>query len=321
MTIQSQFLPNSFQVPNIVIDNVMHQLSSTQFKLYMFVYRHTYGFRDNTDRKRALSLSTFLDGYTSKKGYKFNGVGVSKPTLVSNLKQLVKAGWLNKEKSETADVWSINLEPVGGKETLPVVVKKLYRGGKETLPVGGKETLPNEITVLVKDNSKDNKEVSDIKMSGQIPKDAFQVSNQKLLPATIPEIDSLTEETKQVEKTEHELIVDCIKAWDSAQTFPAMGQGNIYGHRYNRNVMKDILKLGATAEDVKAFTEQKGQHKHVTMYMVSNDFFKWWSDKKQSEVVPLVADKPIERYPGWKQEDIDEHEQEWDDLYKLFGDK
>ncbi|MDG6857184.1 hypothetical protein [Glaesserella parasuis] len=39
----SKFIPNSFQVPNAVVDELMSVLSGAEFKCYMLVVRQTTG--------------------------------------------------------------------------------------------------------------------------------------------------------------------------------------------------------------------------------------------------------------------------------------
>lgn len=104
--------------------------------------------------------------YTGSLSYTMDWLGVSKPTAIKLFKSLVGKGLFIKESSKENNVSSCRYMAVskpdftennddngggkvddGGKETLQGVVKKLYRGGKETLLGGGKETLPNNTNI------------------------------------------------------------------------------------------------------------------------------------------------------------------------------
>lgn len=54
----SKFIPNSFQVPNAVIDELMAELSGAELKVYLLVLRKTKGWNKETD---AISVSQFME--------------------------------------------------------------------------------------------------------------------------------------------------------------------------------------------------------------------------------------------------------------------
>jgi len=43
-------LPNTTQVPNIVLDRCMASMSGAEIKVVLYVVRRTYGFRSTSDR-------------------------------------------------------------------------------------------------------------------------------------------------------------------------------------------------------------------------------------------------------------------------------
>lgn len=54
----SKFIPNSFQVPNAVVDELMAELSGAELKIYLFVLRKTKGWNKEAD---AISVSQFME--------------------------------------------------------------------------------------------------------------------------------------------------------------------------------------------------------------------------------------------------------------------
>lgn len=54
----SKFIPNSFQVPNSVVDELMAELSGAELKIYLFVLRKTKGWNKEAD---AISVSQFME--------------------------------------------------------------------------------------------------------------------------------------------------------------------------------------------------------------------------------------------------------------------
>lgn len=70
--------------------------------------------------------------------------GCSRPTAIETLKKLKDRGLIYKRELIENNVKMCQYTAImgGGKESL-LPVKKLYRGGKETIPGGGKENLPN----------------------------------------------------------------------------------------------------------------------------------------------------------------------------------
>lgn len=54
----SKFIPNSFQVPNAVIDELMAELTGAELKCYLYVLRKTKGWNKESD---AISVSQFME--------------------------------------------------------------------------------------------------------------------------------------------------------------------------------------------------------------------------------------------------------------------
>lgn len=92
----SKFIPNAFQIPNSVVDELMAEMSGVELKCYLFVIRKTKGWNKEYD---AISLTQFI---------KFTGAG--KTAVVDALKNLVELGLLVKKTGvRNTSVYAINL--------------------------------------------------------------------------------------------------------------------------------------------------------------------------------------------------------------------
>jgi hypothetical protein len=112
----TSYIPNSFQTPNAIVDDLMQHLSGNELKVFLFTVRHIYGFQDKIERGQAyISVTMYEKGYS-----KFNGVGLSRPTIVSILKELTDYGVLVPvgEPTQFGQLWSIGEKPdINGLET------------------------------------------------------------------------------------------------------------------------------------------------------------------------------------------------------------
>ncbi len=91
----SKFIPNSFIIPNSVVDELMAEMSGVELKCYLFVIRKTKGWNKEYD---AISLTQFV---------KFTGAG--KTAVIDALKNLVDLGLLVKKTGvRNTSVYAIN---------------------------------------------------------------------------------------------------------------------------------------------------------------------------------------------------------------------
>lgn len=90
------FIPNSFQVPNVVIDELMADLSLGELKCYLVTIRKTKGWNKECD---AISISQFM-----------KLTGLSNRVVIQACKSLVEHGLLVKRKGpRSINVFSINM--------------------------------------------------------------------------------------------------------------------------------------------------------------------------------------------------------------------
>lgn len=104
----SKFIPNSFQVPNAVIDELMSVLSGAEFKCYMLVVRQTTGWNKQKD---AVSISQMMEKCS-----------LSNRGVIDACEKLIELGLLTKSKGfRGMNVFSVNFDKVATCElTSPV---------------------------------------------------------------------------------------------------------------------------------------------------------------------------------------------------------
>jgi phage replication O-like protein O len=83
-------IPNSTQIPDVILDRWMAELSGAEFKVLLYIARRTYGFGKESDN---ISLTQIAQGITRRDGSILDrGTGVSRPTIVRALKALEERG-------------------------------------------------------------------------------------------------------------------------------------------------------------------------------------------------------------------------------------
>src|SRR5262249_32283622 len=108
-------IPNSTQIPDVILDHWMAELSGAEFKVLLYIARRTYGFGKASD---SISLTQIAQGITRRDGAILDrGTGISRPTVVRALKVLEERGAVLRKTnlSETGrefeeNTYSINLD-------------------------------------------------------------------------------------------------------------------------------------------------------------------------------------------------------------------
>ncbi|MFC1121866.1 replication protein [Pasteurella multocida] len=91
----NKFIPNSFQVPNAVIDELMSQMSGAELKCYLAVIRKTKGWNKEED---AISITQLMEV-----------TGLSNRRVIDACNSLVESGLLNqKTGARNTKIFSIN---------------------------------------------------------------------------------------------------------------------------------------------------------------------------------------------------------------------
>lgn len=82
--------PNTTPVPDQLIDELMAELSGSQFKVVIYIVRRTLGFKKNADD---ISLDQMVNGIKRADGSVLdNGTGLNKDTVINAVKSLVEKG-------------------------------------------------------------------------------------------------------------------------------------------------------------------------------------------------------------------------------------
>jgi hypothetical protein len=109
-----KLIPNSTQLPNILLDHLFPFLSESELRAVLYIARRTYGFQKEKD---GIGLGQFTDGITKADGTIMDhGAGIKRTTAIRTLKILDKAGIINVkrakmgEKGRKENIYSLNLD-------------------------------------------------------------------------------------------------------------------------------------------------------------------------------------------------------------------
>lgn len=141
----SKLIPNSTQIPNIILDFIIPGIPSAETKCLLYICRRTYGFHKEKDR---ISLTQFVKGITSRAdGEKLdNGTGLSRPSVVEALRNLTGSGLVISTKDKRGNSFELNCELLVDKYVEKGVVKKINQLRKLTR--SSKESLPKQVKLL-----------------------------------------------------------------------------------------------------------------------------------------------------------------------------
>jgi len=168
---ENNYIPNSFQTPNIVVDELLYLLKGGEFKVYMFAIRHVYGWRNEIERGYShMSYSMIEDGYEASTGTKFHGTGLSRQSITTALNALVEYRLLIKVKTDYDNVkgqaYAIGQDPdIEGLQRRagiePEVVKKLDPPNQEVVKKLDYPQSKNETTPSLKIRHKQTQQTQD----------------------------------------------------------------------------------------------------------------------------------------------------------------
>ena len=103
----SKFIPNAFQIPNSVIDELLAKLTCAELKCYLFVVRKTKGWNKESD---SISVSQFM-----------NVTGLSNRSVITACESLVEMGLLERSGGErklnTYSVKAFDISQTGEKSS------------------------------------------------------------------------------------------------------------------------------------------------------------------------------------------------------------
>src|SRR5262249_52982608 len=85
-------IPNSTQIPDVILDHWMSELSGAEFKVLLYVARRTYGFGKESDN---ISINQMAEGIKRRDGSNLDhGTGLSRSGVKSACNSLIQRGLL-----------------------------------------------------------------------------------------------------------------------------------------------------------------------------------------------------------------------------------
>ncbi len=144
----SSLIANTFQVPNILVDELIAELTGNELKCYLFIVRKTRGWNKESD---TISVSQFCDA-----------LKISNRSAIDSCRGLVEKGLIiQKIEYRKSTIFSLSdikkpckpdekTSPVAGEKTSPqeeTLVKKLHQHGEKTSPVAGEKTSHTKDTI------------------------------------------------------------------------------------------------------------------------------------------------------------------------------
>ena len=176
-------IPNSTQIPNVILDKIIPGISEADARCLLYICRRTYGFQKQRDR---ISLTQFVAGIVSREGEVLDyGTGMSRPAVVEALKNLAGAGLIKVIKEKVGNSFELNCEMFVDKYVEKGVVNEVNRLRKLTRT--GKLSKPKQVKLLYPQN-KGNKEkqsviIKSLKNDGKRP-----VVEKRVIPIGDPPI-------------------------------------------------------------------------------------------------------------------------------------
>jgi hypothetical protein len=161
----SRFIPNSFMIPNSVIDELLAKLTCAELKCYLFVVRKTKGWNKESD---SISVSQFMEV-----------TGLSNRSVITACESLVEIGLLERSGGErklnTYSVKAFEISQTGEKSSSDLV-KKVHtqNNNKNTIQnINKKNTKKSESDLL-----------AEFGVVGQLAEDFFKLRKAKNAPIT-----------------------------------------------------------------------------------------------------------------------------------------
>jgi len=126
-------IPNSSQIPNIILDYVLPRMPEGEARCLLYICRRTFGFHKDEDN---ISFSQFEKGIKSRQGRQLDfGTGLSRPSVNISLRNLARAGAIFIQRDRLCNRYKLNLNMNVDKVVNEVnQLRKLTNIGKSSLP-------------------------------------------------------------------------------------------------------------------------------------------------------------------------------------------
>ena len=164
----SKFIPNAFQIPNSVIDELLAKLTCAELKCYLFVVRKTKGWNKESD---SISVSQFMEV-----------TGLSNRSVITACESLVEMGLLERSGGErklnTYSVKAFEMSQTGEKSSSDKTGENFSQTGEKSSSdlVKKVHTQNNNKNTIQNNNKKNTKKsvlelLADFGITGQLADD------------------------------------------------------------------------------------------------------------------------------------------------------
>ncbi len=101
-------IPNSTQVPNVILDLVIPRLPEAEGRCLLYICRRTFGFHKGEDR---ISFSQFIDGIKDRSGKVLDyGCGLARASVAKGLRNLALAEVIAVRETSKGNYYQIHLQ-------------------------------------------------------------------------------------------------------------------------------------------------------------------------------------------------------------------
>nr|DAK93583.1 MAG TPA: replication protein O [Caudoviricetes sp.] len=177
----SKFIPNAFQIPNSVIDELLAKLTCAELKCYLFVVRKTKGWNKESD---SISVSQFMEV-----------TGLSNRSVITACESLVEMGLLERSGGErklnTYSVKAFEISQTGEKSSSDKTGENFSQTGEKSSSdlVKKVHTQNNNKNTIQNNNKKNTKKsesdlLAEFGIVGQLAEDFLKLRKAKSAPIT-----------------------------------------------------------------------------------------------------------------------------------------
>ena len=177
----SKFIPNAFQIPNSVIDELLAKLTCAELKCYLFVVRKTKGWNKESD---SISVSQFMEV-----------TGLSNRSVITACESLVEMGLLERSGGErklnTYSVKAFEISQTGKKSSSDKTGENFSQTGEKSSSdlVKKVHTQNNNKNTIQNNNKKNTKKsesdlLAEFGIVGQLAEDFLKLRKAKSAPIT-----------------------------------------------------------------------------------------------------------------------------------------
>jgi len=130
---KQNLIPNSSQIPNIILDLVLPRISEAEARCLLYICRRTFGFHKDEDN---ISLSQFEHGIKTSQGKRLDfGTGLSRPSVSAALQTLIRVGVLCVQQRSKGNRYKLNLNMDVDKVVKEInQLRNLTKSSKKFLP-------------------------------------------------------------------------------------------------------------------------------------------------------------------------------------------